>query len=105
MEMVWSAGWDVGKGRDVGKGWSGMHGRGVGAPRGEAHGGMHGRDAGRGTGVRSGRRVRCGVQLRRDARRGEEWSEGMRARGKAARAGGEEAKMACEITSDAILPI
>lgn len=53
------------------------------------------------------------MQLRRDAGRGEEWREewsaGMRARvgarGKAARVRWEEAKMACEITSDAILPI
>ena len=58
--------------------------------------------------------VRVKVQRRRwGGVRGEEWREewnaGMRARvrawDKAARVGGEEAKMACEITSDAILPI
>ena len=65
------------------------------------------------------RRVRCGVQLRRDARRSAGLDVECRARCGVLRGvgdgveddavrgevGWEEAKMACEITSDAILPI
>ena len=69
MEMVWRGRgvecWEgCGKGWDVGKGWSGMHGR----------------DAGRCTGVRSGRRGEgAGMRARVGARVG--------AWGKAARVG------------------
>lgn len=54
----------------------------------------------------SGRRVKGMMWCGMGAGRGEEWSAGVKAWGKAAGGmGWEEAKMACEITSDAILPI